>query len=68
MASMIATVGSPKTRSNPEGQFQTWEFGDEPSPRIPTMTYIDADGKPGAKYGVIQVNHANSESKPASAK
>lgn len=61
----IATVGSPKTRSNPQGQFQSWEFGDEPSPRIPAMLYLDADGKPGAKYEVIQVNHANRESKPA---
>ena len=31
----VAIVGSPKSNVNPEERFQAWEFGDEPTPKIP---------------------------------
>jgi pimeloyl-ACP methyl ester carboxylesterase len=63
----LATVGSPKNKSNPAGVFQQWDFGDEPIPKTPEMKYLDADGKAGAKYEVVQVNRFGLESKPVAA-
>ena len=61
----VAEVGSPKTQANPKGRFQAAEFGDEPTPRNPPMAYLDADGKVGAKYEIVQVNLAGLRSKPS---
>ena len=63
----IAVHGSLKTKSNPKGLFQTWDFGDEPLPRTPVMRFVDADGTARSKYEVIQINGADLESKPSAA-
>ncbi len=63
----LALHGSPKSKSNPKGLFQTWDFGDEPIPRLPALRYVDADGKSGAKYELIQINGTDLESKPTAA-
>jgi len=61
----IATVGSPKGKGNQQGHFQARDYGDEPVPRNPAMLHIDAEGKAGAKYEVIQINFQDLESKPS---
>lgn len=60
----IASVGSEKSKGNPNGYFQIWNYGDEPEPRAPEMKFVDKDGKQGSSYTVIQVNHVDLESKP----
>lgn len=61
----VAEVGSPKTQANPKGRFQTADYGDEPTPRKPPMVYVDADGRVGAKYEIVQINLAGLRSKPS---
>lgn len=63
----VAVVGSPKGKSNPEGHFQIYDYGDEPIPQNPPMSWNDAEGKIGSKYEVIQLNFADLESKPSAA-
>ena len=61
----VTVVGSPKGKSNPKGYFQISDFGDEPIPHNPLMSWKDAEGKMGSKYEVIQLNFADLESKPS---
>ncbi|HVL13718.1 MAG TPA: ThuA domain-containing protein, partial [Gemmata sp.] len=55
---VVATVGGEKTKANPEGFVQVWNYGDEPEPWRTRFEYLDPEGKPGDQYGVGAVNHA----------
>lgn len=58
----VAAVGGEKTKGNPAGFVQFWNYGDEPEPRKPKFEYSDR-GKKGDKYEVTATNHADLESK-----
>lgn len=66
----VGAVGGEKTKANPGGFVQAWNYGDEPEPRSPKFEFADG-GKAGDRYEVAAVNHAGLESKksePATAK
>ena len=58
----IATAGSDMAKGNPNGFVQVANYGDEPEPRHPVMTFADAAGKAGDEYEVVSINHAGIES------
>lgn len=45
--------------------FQSMSYHDTPERPLPEMKFVDAAGKPGAKYRVIAVNSAGLASKPS---
>lgn len=59
----LATVGGEKTKANPKGFVQIWNYGDEPEPKLPKFVFTDATGKPGDKYEITTINYAGLESK-----
>lgn len=63
----IGSVGGEMGKANPQGFYQVWNYGDEPEPKAAPMTYIDKDGKAGAKYHIGVENFANMQTKSAEA-
>ncbi|MGF1582362.1 MAG: hypothetical protein ACFCD0_23805 [Gemmataceae bacterium] len=63
----IATVGGMKTKGNRNGHFQIRNYGDEPEPTNPTMTFVDPKGQMGQTYQVIAENYAGLFSKKSQA-
>ena len=59
----VGTVGSPKAGSNKAGDFQMWNYGDEPEPRAPAFSFDDPSGKLTSRYEVVAENHAGLTSK-----
>ncbi len=62
----IATVGSDKSKGNPNGFVQIWNYGDEPEPKAVRFGYTDIDGTADATYTVTSENHAGLESSKSS--
>ena len=63
----LGSAGGEKTKANPNGFVQIWNYGDEPEPRKVTFQFTDFDGGAGDKYDITAVNHAGLESKRSEA-
>jgi pimeloyl-ACP methyl ester carboxylesterase len=63
----LASVAGETTKGNPSGSVQIWNYGDEPEPRTPALSYCDPAGQGGDRYEVAAVNHTGLESEKSPA-
>jgi pimeloyl-ACP methyl ester carboxylesterase len=61
----VATLGGEKTKANAQGQWQIWNYGDEPEPLAGATDYVERPAPESAEYYVTAENHAGLESSPS---
>jgi hypothetical protein len=64
---MIGEYRGPATNHNPQGRFQGLDYGDEPTPARPQMTFTDPHPAPDTdhRYQVSMINWQGLESPPS---
>lgn len=61
----LASLGGEKTKANPNGLWQAWNYGDEPEPLSGACEFTDTAPPELAEYYVTAENHAGLESSPS---